>query len=52
MISEPLPRWMLAIIDRLCDCQVFEHSKPPNHVLLNKYAPGEVSFLLYVVCDC
>jgi alkylated DNA repair protein alkB family protein 6 len=40
-VSEPLPSWMNAIIDSLLECGVFAKQHRPNHVLLNRYAPGE-----------
>ena len=32
---------MQALCDAMVDCGVFEPSAPPNHVLINDYAPGE-----------
>jgi alkylated DNA repair dioxygenase AlkB len=40
MIPEPLPHWLKAINMRLHTSGLFEECAP-NHVLLNKYLPGE-----------
>lgn len=38
---EPLPSWAQAICDEMVRVGAFPASKPPNHVLLNEYAPGQ-----------
>lgn len=38
---EPLPRWAQCVCDELVRLGIFPPSKPPNHVLLNEYLPGQ-----------
>ena len=42
MACEPLPRWLAAVCQLLVDAAVFDRHAPPNHVLLNRYLPGQV----------
>lgn len=41
MVPLPLPRWVQSVCDALVRCGVFDADAPPNHVLLNEYAPGQ-----------
>lgn len=41
MSREPLPTWVQSVCDALVACGAFPADKPPNHVLLNEYQPGQ-----------
>ena len=41
MAPEELPSWAQAICDRLVAAGVFPPEAPPNHILINEYAPGQ-----------
>ena len=41
MAPEELPGWAQAVCDRLVATGVFPPDAPPNHILINEYAPGQ-----------
>lgn len=41
-VAQPLPKWLLQIVQALVDAKVFSEEHRPNHVLIN----GEVLALL------
>ena len=41
MVHEVLPSWVQSVCDALVSAGVFAPEAPPNHVLLNEYAPGQ-----------
>jgi alkylated DNA repair protein alkB family protein 6 len=43
MTMQPLPLWLTQVIDRITSCHIFgaDASLRPNHVLLNRYEPGQ-----------
>jgi alkylated DNA repair protein alkB family protein 6 len=41
MTHEPLAPWVQSICDALIAAGAFSPDEPPNHVLLNEYAPGQ-----------
>ncbi|TYZ67927.1 hypothetical protein PybrP1_012467 [[Pythium] brassicae (nom. inval.)] len=39
--AEPLPAWLLQIVQALVDAKVFCEAQRPNHALINEYGVGE-----------
>ena len=39
--QEPLPDYFQVIADKLYNDSIFKYENKPNHVLLNKYRPGD-----------
>ncbi|XP_015180807.1 PREDICTED: alpha-ketoglutarate-dependent dioxygenase alkB homolog 6 isoform X1 [Polistes dominula] len=41
MIAEDIPGWLRIYMDKIISLNIFEKDKPPNHVLINEYLPGQ-----------
>ncbi|KAI4498790.1 hypothetical protein M0802_005965 [Mischocyttarus mexicanus] len=41
MIAEEIPHWLRFYMDKITSLNIFEKDKPPNHVLINEYLPGQ-----------
>ena len=49
MVQEPLPAWLTSVCDKVNQLDVFG-GKQANHVLVNKYLPGQGIMVGLVCC--